>query len=333
MRIALDAMGGDFAPGPNVHGAIAAVQENPGLVVLLVGDQAELERLLAEAGYSGKQIVVIPSEGVVGMDEKPMEALLKKPNCSIAVCWKLMAGREADAVVSAGSTGAVVGAGLRTRLFLKGVRRPGIGVVLPTMAGRTVLLDVGANPGAKPEHLAQYAVMGDIYAREVVGVESPRIGLMNIGSEEGKGTDTVRDTHKLINESPVRERYLGNVEGRDLFQGAADVIVCEGFVGNVVLKASEGMAEMMLKGLSQEVLEHVDQEKHLVGRAFEKVGRRFSYHESGGAPLLGVDGVCMICHGSSNERSILNALRRAVEFHDRQINSQIIEAIAEMPAG
>ncbi|HBH54158.1 MAG TPA: phosphate acyltransferase PlsX [Planctomycetaceae bacterium] len=333
MRIALDAMGGDFAPGPNVHGAIAAVQENPGLEVLLVGEQAELERLLAETGYSGKQIVVIPSEGVAGMDEKPMEALLKKPNCSIAVCWKLMAGREADAVVSAGSTGAVVGAGLRTRLFLKGVRRPGIGVVLPTMAGRTVLLDVGANPGAKPEHLAQYAVMGDIYAREVVGVETPRIGLMNIGSEEGKGTDTVRDTHKLISDSPVRERYLGNVEGRDLFQGAADVIVCEGFVGNVVLKASEGMAEMMLKGLSQEVLEHVDQEKHLVGRAFEKVGRRFSYHESGGAPLLGVDGVCMICHGSSNERSILNALRRAVEIHDRQINSQIIEAIAQMPMG
>jgi glycerol-3-phosphate acyltransferase PlsX len=127
MRIALDAMGGDFAPGPNVHGAIAAVQQNPGLVVLLVGDQAELERLLADSGYSGKQILVIPSEGVAGMDEKPMEALLKKPNCSIAVCWKLMAGREADAVVSAGSTGAVVGAGLRTRLFLKGVRRPELG--------------------------------------------------------------------------------------------------------------------------------------------------------------------------------------------------------------
>jgi glycerol-3-phosphate acyltransferase PlsX len=333
MRIALDAMGGDFAPGPNVHGAIAAVQQNPELVVLLVGDQAQLERLLAEAGYSGKQIVVIPSEGVAGMDEKPMEALLKKPNCSIAVCWKLMAGREADAVVSAGSTGAVVGAGLRTRLFLKGVRRPGIGVVLPTMTGQTVLLDVGANPGAKPEHLAQYAVMGDIYARQVMGIASPRIGLMNIGSEEGKGTEQIRDTHKLISDSPVRERYLGNVEGRDLFQGAADVIVCEGFVGNVVLKASEGMAEMMLKGLAHEVLQHVDQEKHLVGRAFENVERRFSYHESGGAPLLGVDGVCMICHGSSTERSILNALRRAVEFHDRRINSQIIEALAETPGG
>ncbi len=332
MRIALDAMGGDYAPGPNISGAIAAVQEDPELVVKLVGEQAELERLLSESGYSGTQIQVVPSHGVAGMDEKPMESLLKKPNCSIAVCWKLMAGREVEAVVSAGSTGAVVAAGLRTRLFLKGVRRPGIGVVLPTMTGQTVLLDVGANPGAKPDHLAQYAVMGDIYAREVIGIPTPRIGLMNIGSEEGKGTDTVRDTHALISTSPVKERFLGNVEGRDLYQGGADVIVCEGFVGNVVLKASEGMAEMMLRRLSHEVLQHVDQEKHLVGRAFESVSRRFSYHESGGAPLLGVDGICMICHGSSNTTSILNALRRAVEFQNRRINPQIIEALAAMPA-
>ena len=150
---------------------------------------------------------------------------------------------------------------------------------------------------------------------------------MNIGSEEGKGTVTIRETHTLIEESIVKDRYLGNVEGRGLYQGEADVVVCEGFVGNVVLKASEGMAEMMMRRMSHEVLQHVEQEKHLVGRAFEQIQRKFSYHESGGAPLLGVDGICMICHGSSNGTSILNALRRAVEFRDRRINPQIVEAL------
>jgi len=153
------------------------------------------------------------------------------------------------------------------------------------------------------------------------------VGLMNIGSEEGKGNETTRETHTLILESPVRDRYLGNVEGRDLYQGGADVIVCEGFVGNVLLKASEGMAEMMLKRLAHEVLSHVEQEKHLVGRAFESISRKYNYHESGGAPLLGVDGICIICHGSSNSFSILNALRRAIEFRDRRINSQIEAAL------
>jgi glycerol-3-phosphate acyltransferase PlsX len=333
MRIALDAMGGDFAPDPNLEGAIAAVLENPNLHVVLVGEPALLEEKLAKSGYSGTAISVLASEGVAGMDEKPTEALLKKPKCSIAVCWKLMAGQEVDAVVSAGSTGAVVAAGLRTRLFLKGVKRPGIAVVLPTLRGRAVLLDVGANPAAKAEHLAQYAVMGAIYAREVLGTSDPAVGLMNIGSEDGKGNELVRDTHAILAKSPVRSRYIGNVEGRGLYQGEADVIVCEGFVGNVVLKVSEGMAEMMLRKISQDVLAELNQEKQIAGAAFQNIGKRYSYHESGGAPLLGVDGICMICHGSSNARSIHNALRRAVEFQDRRINPQIVEELAAVPVG
>jgi glycerol-3-phosphate acyltransferase PlsX len=333
MRIALDAMGGDFAPCPNVEGAIAAVAEFSGLHVVLVGDAAMLEERLAKAGYSGTAISVIASEGVAGMDEKPTEALLKKPRCSIAVCWKLMAGQEVDAVVSAGSTGAVVAAGLRTRLFLKGVKRPGIAVVLPTARGESVLLDVGANPAAKPEHLAQYAVMGGVYAREVLGCKDPTIGLMNIGSEDGKGNELVRETHALLAKLPSSGRYIGNVEGRGLYQGEADVLVCEGFVGNVVLKVSEGMAEMMLRKLSQEVVEQLVGEKHLAGAAFHAIGKRYSHHESGGAPLLGVDGICMICHGSSNARSIYNALRTAVEFQNRQINPQIIEELAAASPG
>jgi glycerol-3-phosphate acyltransferase PlsX len=235
--------------------------------------------------------------------------------------------------VSAGSTGAVVAAGLRTRLFLKGIKRPGIAVVLPTLRGQAVLLDVGANPAAKPEHLAQYAVMGAIYAREVLGTSDPAVGLMNIGSEDGKGTELVRDTHALLVKSPVRSRYIGNVEGRGLYQGEADVIVCEGFVGNVVLKVSEGMAEMMLRKVSQDVMAELNHEKHVAGAAFQNIGKRYSYHESGGAPLLGVDGICMICHGSSNARSIHNALRRAVEFQDRRINPQIVEELAAIPVG
>jgi phosphate acyltransferase len=333
MRIALDAMGGDFAPDPNVEGALAAVQADPGLEIALVGDRAALESQLGKAGYSGSAIKIVPSEGVAGMDEKPTEALLKKPNCSIAVCWKLTAGKEADAVVSAGSTGAVVAAGLRTRLFLKGVKRPGIAVTLPTLRGQAVLLDVGANPAARPEHLQQYAVMGSIYARDVLGVESPQVGLMNIGSEEGKGNELVRDTHALLSQASKSYRYVGNVEGRGLYQGEADVLVCEGFVGNVILKVSEGFAEFMLRKLAQDVTQQLNHERVLAKQAFEDVGRRYSYHESGGAPLLGVDGICMICHGSSNARSIFNALRGAVAFKNRQINSQIVACLAEVPSG
>lgn len=331
MRIALDAMGGDFAPGPNLEGAISALEQFPDLEILLVGDRSLLEAELTKIGHSGKRLSIVPSEGVAGMDEKPMDALLKKPNCSIAVCWKLMAGKQAEAVVSAGSTGAVVAAGLRTRLFLKGVKRPGIAVSLPTLRGQTVLLDVGANPDARAEHLYQYGVMGSIFAREVLRMESPRVGLMNIGSEHGKGNDLVRETHPLLEKGATRDRFIGNVEGRELFQGTADVIVCEGFVGNVLLKASEGMADMMLRKVSHEVLQRLDQEKPHAEKAFQDLGKKYSYHESGGALLLGVDGICIICHGSSNGRSIFNALRVAVATQDRQMNPQIIAELAEAP--
>jgi len=333
MRIALDAMGGDFAPGPNLEGAVSALAADPNLEILLVGDQPLLESLLSEMGQVDQRLQVVPADGVAGMDEKPTEALLKKPNCSIAVCWKLMAGRQVDAVVSAGSTGAVVAAGLRTRLFLKGIKRPGIAVALPTLRGTSVLLDVGANPAARPEHLYQYGVMGSIYAREVLGITAPGVGLMNIGSEDGKGNELVRESHLLMAKGHYKDQYIGNVEGRGLYLGEADVIVCEGFVGNVVLKVSEGMAEMMLRKVSQHVLEQLNTERQLAGAAFSDVSKRYSHHESGGAPLLGVDGICIISHGSSNDRAIFNALRVATQFKNRDINSQIIAELAETPAG
>ncbi len=334
MRIALDAMGGDFAPGPNIEGAIAALQDFEDLEVVLVGDLQTLEPLLAAAGPLGERLSLHAAEGVVGMDEKPTEALRKKPNCSIAVCWQLMAAKSVDAVVSAGHTGAVVAAGLRTRLFLKGVKRPGIAVPMPTLKGKTVLMDVGANPAARPEHLLQYGVMGSIYAREILGINNPSVGLMNIGSEDGKGNDLVRETQNLFDRCTFQDRYVGNVEGRDLYHGSADVVICEGFVGNVLLKAAEGMADMLLRTISHEVFSLLQTEKALAEQAFRNLDKRYQYHESGGAPLLGIDGVCIICHGSSNSRSIFNALRVALTLQNRKINEQIVaELEREEPVG
>lgn len=328
MRIALDAMGGDDAPSINVDGAIIAVQSHPDLEVLLVGDEPVLNELLEDRGYSGQQITVTPAEGAVGMDEKPTDALRKKPNCSIAVCWKLMATQQVDAVVSAGNTGAVVAAGLRTRLFLTGVKRPGIAVTLPTLTGSSVLMDVGANPGARTEHLYQYGIMGSIYARHLLGIEKPRIGLMNIGTEEGKGNELARETHQFLVNSPLKDFYVGNVEGRGLYEGEADVLICEGFVGNVVLKVSEGIASMMLKMLASEVIKSLEHEKHLARATFEAVSKSFEHNEVGGAPLLGIDGVCLICHGSSDARSIVNALKGAMRLQNRHINDLIVEQLA-----
>lgn len=330
MRVALDAMGGDYAPQTNIDGAIAALERFPELEVLLVGDRDRLENLLDEAGVARDRLTVVPASQVVEMGEKPSVALRSKPDSSIAVCWRLLARRAVDAVVSAGNTGAVVACGLGTRQFLRGVRRPGIAVALPTQRGRCALIDAGANPMAKPEHLLQYAVMGSVYARRVLGIDRPRIGLINIGSEEGKGNELYRETHRLISDSPLAERYVGNVEGRDLFSGVADVVVCEGFVGNVVLKASEGMAQFLVRTLADYVLSRLDRERMHAADAFQEISRRFQYNEEGGAPLLGIDGICIICHGSSDARSISNALKVAMTFDNRGINAAIREELSKL---
>jgi len=331
MRIALDAMGGDAAPGINIDGALQALKALPEVEVVLVGDRATLEPLVEEHGDLGSRLQIIGSTGFVGMEEKPTEALRKKPDCSIAICWKMMAAKEVNAVISAGNTGGVVAAGLRTRLFLKGVKRPGIAVVLPTSSGQTVLMDVGANPGARPEHLAQYAVMGSVFAREVLGIAQPRVGLMNIGSEDGKGTDLVRETHDLIQRTSLGSAYIGNVEGRGLYAGEADVVICEGFVGNVVLKVSEGMASMMMRMLAGTVVSSLSAEKDKALQAFQQAGRVFEYNETGGAPLLGVDGIALICHGSSDPKAILNAIRTACKLQDRRVNQQMVEQLNASP--
>jgi len=331
MRIALDAMGGDDAPQPNIDGAIAALQADPALNVVLVGPQDQIDKEIEASGYNGDRLSIAHATQVVGMEEKPTEAMRQKPDSSISICWKLMAAREVDAIVSAGNTGAVVASGLKTRLFLKSVKRPGIAVTLPTTAGHAVLMDVGANPSARPSHLYQYAVMGEIYAREVLRIKSPKIGLINIGSEDVKGNDLYRETFQLLNESPLKESFVGNVEGRGLYQGEADVLICEGFVGNVILKVSEGMADFLMQAASKQILSSLNVERDQAKKAFQDMGKRFRYHETGGAPLLGIDGICIICHGSSDAHSISNALRGSAMFKDRGINSQIAEHLAQKP--
>ncbi len=336
MRIALDAMGGDDAPSINIDGALTAIAQVEQLSVDLVGDQELLTSLLKEkrlltGEYPEDRLRIVPAQGFVGMEEKPTVALRKKPDCSIALCWKLMAENEVQAIVSAGNTGASVAAGLRTRLFLKNVKRPGIAAVLPTLKGHCILMDVGANPAARSDHLYQYGVMGAIYAREMFGVENPQIGLLNIGSEDGKGTNLVREANQFFLASHLKDQYVGNIEGRGISKGEADVVICEGFVGNVVLKVSEGMADMMFRVLSEEIAGVLDAEKTNASQAFKKAASRYEYQETGGAPLLGIDGLCMICHGSSNAHAMTNALTTCVKMNDRKINDSIIQQLATMP--
>ncbi|TWT61996.1 phosphate acyltransferase PlsX [Rubinisphaera italica] len=331
MRIALDAMGGDDAPGINIDGALKALAKWDHLVVDLVGPADQLNELLAQHDNVSDRLNVLHASEFVGMDEKPTEALRKKPNASITVCWKLMAEKKVQAVVSAGNTGAVVAAGLRTRLFLKQVKRPGIAVVLPTLKGQCVLMDVGANPAARADHLYQYGVMGSVYASEMLGIERPRIGLLNIGSEDGKGTDLVREAHAMLSNSYLKDQYIGNVEGRGIYQGEADVVICEGFVGNVVLKVSEGMADMMFRVLSREIVGALDTERDKAGQAFKAAAARYEYREFGGAPLLGVDGLCMISHGSSDAHAMSNALGTCIKMRERQINQMVVDNLAGSP--
>ncbi len=333
MRIALDAMGGDHGPKPNVAGAAAALAAAPDLTVVLVGDRAQLDPLLVAIPHPADRLEVLHAADVVGMDEKPVEALRKKPDNSIARSWQLLATKQVDGLVSAGNTGAVVGAGLFTRKFLKGIRKPGIAAVMPTITGgKSVVLDVGANVFPKPSHLVHYGVMGSVFARVMLGVEKPRVGLMNVGEEEGKGHDLVQQAYELFRKSSLGERFIGNVEGRDVHKGTVDVIVTDGFVGNVLLKHAEGMFEFMLGLVAHGVIGQLSAEKELAGGLLKKLAHKFGHSATGGAPLLGVDGCCMICHGSSDERAIANALGAAAQQARLKLNEKIVEELAALPA-
>ena len=329
MRLALDAMGGDHGPGPNVAGALLALSAVPDLTVVLVGDRAQLEPLLPTLP---DRLEIFHASQAVDMKEKPVEALRKKPDASIFRCWQLMAEGNVEGLVSAGNTGAIVAGGLRLKRFLKCVHRPGIATVMPTAKGRCVILDVGANIFPKPRHLLEYGVMGSVFARHMLGCERPTIGLMNVGEEEGKGHELVQQTYELFRNSPFKDRFIGNVEGRDIHRGAADVIVTDGFTGNVVLKLSEGVFEFVMNQVNQDVIGALDVERDQALMAMKGLLGRFHYSAFGGAPLLGIDGVCIICHGSSKDRAIANALGVAAKDVRVQLNQKIVEELEALPA-
>ena len=338
MRIALDAMGGDEAPGPIVEGAVQAVGADPAITVVLVGDQSRIEAELAKFLDAPRdRLPIVHASEVIGMDEKPVEALRRKRDNSISKSWMLLAQGDVRAVVSAGHTGAMVASGLfNAKMFLPGVRRPAIAAIWPSRQGPVALLDVGANMAPKPEDLYQYGVMGSVYAKYALGVESPTIGLLNVGSEGDKGNDLVREARALFLKSPLADRFIGNIEGRDLYDGRARGVVCEGFLGNVLLKAGEGAVEFLFGELRREMGKHLAQmPAEFAGRlggGLAELKGRFEYKEFGGGPLLGIRGACIICHGSSDARAIKNAVRVAAILADDKIGQDIANGLAHAPA-
>lgn len=329
MKIAVDAMGGDKAPDVIINGAILAAKEINADIVL-VGPEDIIKSKLAEHNKVPANISVVNATEIIAMNESPAVSVRRKKNSSINVAVKMVKDKSVDAMVSAGNTGAAVCA---ASLFLKtlpGVDRPGISVLLPTLKDVAQVIDVGANIDAKPEHLLQYGIMGSVYSNYVLHKDKPTVGLLNIGEEETKGPEFVKETFKLL-EQNKNINFIGNVEGRDIYAGDCDVIVCDGFLGNVVLKVSEGLAdaikEMLKRKLNTNIFTKIG--ALLSAPAFKALKRETDYSEYGGAPLLGVDGICIVAHGGSSANAIKNAIRVAHESLKENVNQHIIELISK----
>lgn len=328
MRIAIDAMGGDNAPDEIIAGVIESIEflaEDDELI--LVGPENEIEARLPSKLSRRGNISVVHAPDIIAMDDVPIESLRRKPKSSIATIAKLAKRDQADAVISAGNTGACVAAFQMRMRNLPGVNRPGIAVVFPTPGGPVTICDVGANIACKPIHLYQYGVMASVYSKHLLGIENPRVGLMSIGSEDAKGNELVKKTRALMKSDP-RMNFVGNIEGRDIFKGACEVVVVEGFVGNVILKLAEGLVDGLFRAIKQELME----EKIRLAMKFKPVMKRiytkYDYNEYGGALLLGVNGTAVICHGSSQSRTIKNAILASKRFYTKKINDMIIEYLS-----
>ena len=326
MKIAVDAMGGDHGPAVVVEGAVMAAREL-GISVVLVGDKAVIEQELSRLRAHALAVEVRHASQVVTMAETPSHALRRKRDSSLRVAAELVRDRDANAFVSAGNTGAAMAISMFVIGVLPGVDRPAIAAVLPSLRGYTVLLDVGANVGPKPWHLLQFAIMGNAFARDILGVDTPRVGLLSIGEEEGKGNDLTREAYEQLKTSSLN--FVGNVEGRDIYNGSCDVIVTDGFTGNVALKISESLAEMLGAMIKEELTRDVRSKlgAALAMPAFGRFRKRVDYPEMGGAPLLGIDGGAIICHGSSPAKAIKNAVRVAGEWAKAGLNEHIKAAL------
>jgi len=327
MRVVLDAMGGDHAPTVNIEGAVETVHESDDIEVILVGDESAIKKELKGRKFTSGRISIVHASQVVEMHEPPTVAIRKKRDSSIRVGIGLVKTGEADAFVSAGHSGVVMGTSLLLLGMSKGVDRPAIATLMPTLRDTFILLDVGATVDCKPENLHQFALMGNIYCKLILGREKPSVGLLSIGEEDIKGNELTKEAFKLIKQS--RLNFIGNIEGKDIFTGMADVVVCDGFIGNIALKISEGLAETILKMLRKEI------SSITAGRlgylmlkpAIRNFKKRTDYDEYGGAPLLGINGTSIISHGRSSSKAIKNALKVANEFSRKKVYAAISEAV------
>jgi glycerol-3-phosphate acyltransferase PlsX len=328
MKIALDAMGGDLGPPSLVAGAVMALREYRHIGRLfLVGDTPQIEAELKKHGYNDRRIEIVHSTQVVDMSDKAWSAVRRKKDSSVSRAVDLVKHGQADAIVSAGHTGAAVAASMIKLRTLEGIDRPGIAALLPTQFNVFVLVDAGANIDARPEHLLQYGIMGSVYSRHVLGYKKPSVGLISLGEEDVKGTEKTKEAFRMLRRSNLN--FRGNIEGRHLFENPVEVVVCDGFVGNVILKTSESIAVAIFKWLKDELTRS---KIHMAGayltrKAFRAIKDKTNYEEYGGMPLLGVNGICIIAHGASTPLAIKNALRVAAESIEQQVNPHIVEEI------
>lgn len=330
--LAVDAMGGDFGPSVVVPGALKAARDT-GVKVLLVG----LEEAVRDAVHAlplkerpEELYEIVPASQLVDMQEKPSEILRSKKDSSIQVACRLVRDGHATAIISAGHSGATVACGMFILGRIPGVERPALATILPTEKTPMLLLDVGANVECKPHHIFQFGLMGATFAQDILGYESPRVGILSIGEEEGKGNSLVKGSYDLLKMSPSIN-FLGNVEGRDLFTGNVDVVVCDGFVGNVALKLSEGLGSSLTHVLKRELMTSGLLPKigtFLARKAFRKFGKMVDYAEYGGAPLLGLQGIAIVCHGSSNAKAIYSAVVMAAAYAEKGTHTRLVDAIS-----
>lgn len=327
MRIAIDAMGGDNAPDAIISGTIESIESlSNGDQLQLVGPKELIESKVPCCLPREGVLSIVDAPEVIAMDAPPIESIRTKQKSSISVMAKMAKQNETDAVISAGNTGACVAAFQMRMRNLAGVNRPGIAVVFPTFGGPVVVCDVGANIACKPINLYQYAVMAMMYSQHVLRIENPRVGIISIGSEEAKGNEIVKKARELL-KSDNNMNFIGNIEGRDIFKATCDVAICDGFVGNVVLKLTEGLVDGLFKAIKQEIMNEL-----LLAMRFKSVMKRiykkYDYNEYGGAPLLGVNGTAFICHGASEARTIKNAILTAKKHYDTKINERITEYLS-----
>ena len=331
MKIAVDAMGGDYAPGVVIEGILLALQEIPGLQLVLVGHQEKLSFYLEKAGLSNHpQVELVHAEQVVEMSDHSTDSIRSKKHSSITVCADLVKAGRADAIVSAGHTGAAVAATKVRLRTLEGVDRPALATAMPAVGGKNILIDVGANTDCTPINLAQFAVMGELYAQLTFGLERPRIGLLSVGGEDVKGNDLTKDVFKILSSMPIN--FVGNVEGHDIFhKSTCDVIVCDGFTGNSILKASEGLARATYHWLKEAFTRNPIRQTgaFLAKEAFRDLKKISDSEEFGGAPLLGIRGVCIIGHGASTPKAIKNAIRLADTYLKHGLTDRIVKRINE----